>query len=287
MTSHAYSPPVDKAVAVLFALPLIGAETGLNAEHIAAHEGWLSTLVIGTVAATLAAAAAIPIAERAILRGDVGKAAGFAIFFALMVVHSFTTAVGRTGSAADDALAAAKSHNGRIALLREALADAVQAAKTECASGRGTKCKDAEKAAREAREALLSAPAPKAEGAMEKRLSEATSLGVATVALYQPLFLPLGLQLGGFAFLAYGLAPRRRIASDVLDLKPEPVATVEPVAEVQPAPLAIEKPRAAKKPKPRRITHQPAIMAKVDGRKTRGMKTKAANNNADFAPAND
>ena len=37
-------------------------------------------------------------------------------------------------------------------------------------------------------------------------------LGVqqASVALYAPLLLPLGLELGGFIFLALGLAPRRR-----------------------------------------------------------------------------
>jgi hypothetical protein len=35
-------------------------------------------------------------------------------------------------------------------------------------------------------------------------------LTVADVALYQPLVLPLGLQLGGFLMLALGLSPRRR-----------------------------------------------------------------------------
>jgi hypothetical protein len=43
------------------------------------------------------------------------------------------------------------------------------------------------------------------------------------VALYSPLALPLGLELGGFIFLAVGSAPRRRQAEAVtLDLQAEP-----------------------------------------------------------------
>src|SRR5690349_10298085 len=72
--------PLDKIVAVIAAIPLVAAETGLNAEHLAASEGWASTLVLGAVGATLAAAIALPIAERALAKGYRLKAFGLGLF---------------------------------------------------------------------------------------------------------------------------------------------------------------------------------------------------------------
>ena len=43
-----------------------------------------------------------------------------------------------------------------------------------------------------------------------ERLAAVLGIQQASVALYSPLLLPLGLELGGFIFLALGLAPRRR-----------------------------------------------------------------------------
>lgn len=213
--------PFDKVAATLAALPLIAAETALNAEHLAHAGGWLSTLVAGAIGATIAAAAALPIAERAVAQGCWLKAAGLAIFFAAMLAFSFSTSVGRVGSQADGDLAAAQSHNGKLMLAREAYQAATATQEAECGSGRGPRCRAAETALTAAREALQAAPAAKAENAMAKRLAAASGLSEATVALYQPLIFPLALQLGGFVFLAYGLSPRRETA---LKAKPKPKA---------------------------------------------------------------
>jgi hypothetical protein len=202
--------PGDKLAATLAALPLIAADTALNAEHVAASDGWLSTLVIGAVGATLAAAAALPIAERALAKGYWLKAAGLFSFFMLMVAFSFTTSAGRVGSHADGEAAAARGHNGRIELAREAYRMALASQDAECKTGRGPRCRAAEDATRAALASLQAAPAAKAEQSGAKRLAAVTGLSVEAVALYQPLLFPMALQIGGFFFLAYGLAPRRQ-----------------------------------------------------------------------------
>jgi hypothetical protein len=261
---------LDKVVAIVAAIPLVAAETGLNAEHLAHSEGWLSTLVLGAVGATLAAAIALPIAERALAKGYWLKAAGLGLFFVVMLAFSFSTSVGRVGAKADGDVAGNRGHNTRLALAREAYDAARKSRDDECKK-RGPLCRKAEAAVTDAREALAAIPAPKVEDPMSRRLAAATGFSEATVALYQPLLFPLALQLGGFFFLAYGFAPAAR---------PE-VPTIELVAveaSVQPQPLTvIGKPKAARKAKPKAIAHQPAIMAKMDGRKTRGMKARAAN----------
>jgi hypothetical protein len=50
-----------------------------------------------------------------------------------------------------------------------------------------------------------------------ERLSAVLGVDQGKVQLYAPLLLPLGLELGGFIFLAAGLAPRRRFQPDGID----------------------------------------------------------------------
>lgn len=133
--------PLDKISASLAAIPLIAAETGLNAEHLAHSEGWMSTLVAGAIGATLAAAAALPIAERAAAKGYWLKAAGLALFFVVMVMFSFTTSVGRVGAKADGDAAGTRGHNARLQLGQQAYAAALQAQEAECKTGRGSRCR--------------------------------------------------------------------------------------------------------------------------------------------------
>ena len=64
------------------------------------------------------------------------------------------------------------------------------------------------------------------------------------MALYSPLLLPLGLELGGFIFLALGLAPRRR--------EPEVIATPDLGHEVA-EPIAAATPDVAT-PKPATVS---------------------------------
>jgi hypothetical protein len=58
---------------------------------------------------------------------------------------------------------------------------------------------------------------------MGTRLAAAAGLSMEAVAFYQPLLFPLAQQLGGFFFLAYGLAPRRTVSCSARGLLVAPV----------------------------------------------------------------
>jgi hypothetical protein len=84
----------------------------------------------------------------------------------------------------------------------------------------------------------------------------ALSLACSTVAtLPEPLLLPIGLELGGFIFLAAGLAPTRReneiaAATEVQEVpKPEPAAAME-MQEIATPAVEIAKPAATGTPAP-------------------------------------
>ena len=74
-----------------------------------------------------------------------------------------------------------------------------------------------------------------------ERLAAVLGIQPSTVQLYAPLLLPLGLELGGFIFLAAGLAPARRddeiaVATEAQDIaKPAPVAATEVQENAVPA----------------------------------------------------
>lgn len=305
MPTNTHSRGYGKIAALLLAVPLIGAETALNAEDIAASEGWLSTLVIGTVAATLSAAAALPIAERAWREGSRAKAFGFMLFFAGMLAYSFTTSVGRVSRNADNILAQAQGHNGKLALARQTYEDARNAALTECATGRGSRCRDAEAARAIAYNALMIQPAAVAENSMARRISQATGFSVETVELYQPLLFPLMLHLGGFIFLAYALAPRPerrepepvtltvlaetkpeiKAAAEAKQIRHQPEQEPEPQAQPSPEPEPEPELRPAGRLVVRIPRHVPfaevmerePLFSRVDGRNLRPIKRKVAN----------
>lgn len=201
--------PLTKIVATGIGLALCGVEVWLNAEHIAHTEGWASSLVAAVIAASIGAAAALPLAERAAKSRQTAKAAGLTIFFALMVAFSFTASVDRVGGRRDGETAAARGDNARVALLREGYEAAKKTAMAECATGQGRRCRAAEDAENKARDALAAKPAERVEDSMALRISSALPfVTAADVELYQPLVLPLGLQLGGFLMLALGLSPK-------------------------------------------------------------------------------
>lgn len=102
---------------------------------------------------------------------------------------------------------------------REEVAAAEAAASSECSSGRGPRCRGLEErveAARkrlsEARTQLVAAGAPIAEDSGAKRLAALLPITEANVSLYQPLMLPVWLELGGLVLLTYGLSsvPQRK-----------------------------------------------------------------------------
>jgi hypothetical protein len=131
------------------------------------------------------------------------------LFFAIMMLFSISTAVDRLGSRRDNEAHSARSDNARAKLAAEAYTAAKATADAECGK-RGPKCRAAEDAVNKAREALSSKPAERVVDGMAVRISAALPfLSVEAVQLYQPLMLPLGLQLGGFLMLALGLSPKR------------------------------------------------------------------------------
>ncbi len=203
------SIPLSKLTATGLGVALAGVETWLNSEHIARVEGWASSLVVAVVVASVSAAASLPLAERAVKAGQIAKAIGLAVFFCTMVAFSFCASVERVGSKRDGEKVLAHSDNVRVKLAQDAYDAARKTAEGECAKSRGTKCREAEKAVTEARKALSEKPAERIEDSMARRISAALPfLTEEQVALYQPLALPVGLQLGGFLMLALGLAPK-------------------------------------------------------------------------------
>lgn len=229
-----HNTPIMKYVATGVGITLCGVETWLNAEHIAKTEGLVSSLVAAVVVASIGAAAALPLAERAAKASQKAKALGLALFFLLMVCFSFSASVDRVGGKKDGEIAAARTDNNRVALAREAYTTAQKAAEAECAKIRGTRCRAAEKTASEARKSLAEKPAERVEDSMAKRISAAMPfLTAEDVELYQPLVLPLALQLGGFLMLALGLSPKERIEpKPKARRKPRKKAAVKPKAKL-------------------------------------------------------
>lgn len=126
----------------------------------------------------------------------------------------------RVASHKDRTVQERQSENLGRSLAQDAKAEAQRelvaaqaAAASECASGRGTKCRGLEARADEARQRVSAASselarlgAPIAEDSMAKRLSAVTTLSEATVTLYQPVLLPLWLDLSGLTLLTFGLS---------------------------------------------------------------------------------
>jgi hypothetical protein len=209
MASHTNNIPLMKFVATGTGLALCGVEVWLNAEHIAQTEGWASSLVAAVTVASIGAAAALPLAERAAKARQLAKAIGLAFFFLLMAAFSFTASVDRIGSKRDNETVAARSGNKRVRLVQEAYDAAKKTAGAECANGQTKACRAAQQAVKQARESLSAKPEERIENSMAKRISAALPfLTAEDVELYQPLILPLGLQLGGFLMLALGFSPR-------------------------------------------------------------------------------
>jgi hypothetical protein len=104
----------------------------------------------------------------------------------------------------------AEVERGNIAarLAKNAYAIAAANRSVECASGRGSKCREAETQLSQARSALRSSAPIRAADPAAERLATLFGVSEAAVALYSPMALPLGLELGGFIFLAIGLSPR-------------------------------------------------------------------------------
>jgi len=207
------------------------------------------------------------------------RAGVFTALAATAVLISVIATVNRVAGIHDARVAEAKTQNlgGAQAGLsledaKAALAAAVAARESECGTGRGTQCRkkeDAEAAARAvlapARQAVAAAGAQIVEDPGTRRLAAFLPVSEATIQLYQPLLLPVWLELTALATLTYGLAPpgRRPAPSPPLPAVPAAAPRVratagrpdeddpapaqpepEPLVPVKPAPVASHSARA-------------------------------------------
>jgi hypothetical protein len=206
--------PFWKIAATIGGTGLTGAAVWLNAEHVAAVEGWHSPLVVAGVIVTICAASTPPLAERAGKGGQPLKAVILWIFFGLAVAFSLSASIARSSGYVAGKIASATGSNKAAQLADEAYEAAKKSAADECVK-RGPKCREAEEKRDRAREKLMSAAPVQSADPGAERLAAVLGIEPAQVQLYAPLLLPIGLELGGFIFLAFGLAPaaRREIAT--------------------------------------------------------------------------
>jgi hypothetical protein len=228
MTQHT---PLWKIAATAGGTALTGAAVWLNATHIAHSEGWGSPLVAAGIIVTLCAAVTPPFAERAAKTGQPLKAALLWLFFGLAVAFSLSASIARSSGYADGKASGTEKANTNATLAAERYQTAKEARTAECATKRGPKCRAADESLSAARNGLATASPVAAPDPGAARLAAVLGIDAGTVRLYSPLLLPLGLELGGFIFLALGLAPRWR----------------EPELQPLPAPVAIEVATPAKR----------------------------------------
>lgn len=239
--------PFWKIAASVGGAGLTASAVWLNAEHVADAEGWHSPLVVAGVIVTLCAASAPPLAERAGKDGQPLKAAMLWVFFGLAVAFSLSASIARSSGYVAGKVSKAETGNKQAKLAEEAYEAAKRSVATECAK-RGPKCRDLETKLDEARQALAKAAPVQSADPGAERLAAVLGIEEAKVQLYVPLFLPLGLEIGGFIFLAFGLAPGRReeqIAIPAIAIEPVAIAEAEPATPMQTIANAAAKPPAA------------------------------------------
>lgn len=202
------SIPLWKAAATVGGAALTGTAVWLNAEHVAASEGWSSPLVLAGIFVTLCAAATPPFAERAAKTGQPAKAATLWLFFVLAVSFSLTASITRAGGHRDAQATGIEQNNIKTRMAKEAYEVAVANRMADCATGRGAKCRAAEAVLSTTRQVLIQVGPMRTADPAAERLAALLGVSEVSVALYSPLALPLGLELGGFIFLAVGLGPR-------------------------------------------------------------------------------
>jgi hypothetical protein len=186
--------------------------------------GWFSYAHSGDVTGPIAAivgATMLHFAEHAWSEKQRLRAVSLGALSALALLTCLSFVLDRVATAYDAKLQDRQSGNLSRSEARKALDQAEataklaeQAAVAECSSGRGLRCREAEgraDAARqrvaETRSRLVQAGAQVAEDPMARRLAAVTGVGEAAIALYQPLMLPVWLELSGLVLLTYGLSP--------------------------------------------------------------------------------
>jgi hypothetical protein len=222
--------PFWKIIATLGGSGLTASAVWLNAEHVASAEGWGSPLVAAGIIVTLCAASAPPLAERAGKTGQPLKAIMLWTFFVLAAGFSLTASISRSSGYVAGKIASVEGGNKSAQLAEERYAALQKSVEAECRK-RGPECRKLESRLDEASKALMSAAPVQSADPGSERLAAVLGVEEAKVQLYVPLLLPLGLELGGYIFLAFGLAPALRRKEETyepvekLNIAPEETAT--------------------------------------------------------------
>jgi hypothetical protein len=184
-----------------------------------------SYLVAGGAVVTAVAAILPPLAERCWRGGRYVLASGLWLALVPALSLIFTAAVERTGGAKDEANRDRQVIAQRIELARAAEKDAKavatsdeEAAKAECATGKGPKCTSLEARADKSRERLQAARDAVAKAGViptdpqARRIAAILPVTEEAVTLYQPLILPLSISVLGLLLVAVGAHQPKRPA---------------------------------------------------------------------------
>jgi hypothetical protein len=125
-------------------------------------------------------------------------------------------------------------------------------------------------------QARVNAGRPGSADAQAETIAWVMRLDTITVSKALPIFMAVVLDIAASLFMFAALAPVKAESAVKIEGAPPPV---------EPEPTKKAKPKAARKKKPKQLTYQPVITAKVDGRTIAGRRRKLANDDADFVPA--
>jgi hypothetical protein len=209
----------SRKIAFLLGLFLTYCEASGTYEYLIKDQGEFNYIVKGGIGIAISAAVLPVFAGIASRRGQRLAAVGLWLLFPLAVMVVFAAAIQRTGGTADiaqqDRAKAERTRKLAEKTEKEATAEletATEAAKTECKSGRGSKCLEAEgkrdtarTAVNNAREVLNKAPVEQVDP-LARRIVEFTGHRITEdqVRLYQPLFIPFALSIFAGVFLSLG-----------------------------------------------------------------------------------
>lgn len=196
----------------------LGQQTWLMLEH----SSGMSPAQLASVPLATVSLALLPVlGEVALKNKQRGMAAGLAALFVLLLGYSLPSAITRSAEGRDKAMAEASAFDSRkaqlegtLATARKAVDDVKAEVKRECKSGNGSKCKgwredqqSAEKRVEQVEGQLLALGAAPVVNSDAKRLATILHVSEATVALYQPLALPLANEMAVWLLIWMGISP--------------------------------------------------------------------------------
>lgn len=194
---------------------------GVGLVGYSAHLAWEHYHDVSAPIAATVGAAMLHLAEVAWRDKERLRAVAFGLLSLLAVSISLSAALDRVASLKDEAIRARQSANLARALADKALAEARTALEAAEAAvraetlkgGCGKICEGLKRQAEAARQrvaeaqrAVVEAGAPLPDDSGARRLAALLPVSEASIQLYQPILLPVWLELGGIALLTFGLS---------------------------------------------------------------------------------